>query len=616
MKEPSYWSHTHQRLTRRRALAATGGVTLGASFLAACGGSDDDESEEEVSGLVTKPADTTKQAKRGGTLAFSVASDIPNFDPHFLSLANAAQVLLNYNRMTRVKPGILELSDGSVHGDAAESWEFSADKLTLTFKIRPNLGTPAVAPVNARNLDAQDILYSWERFKRNGNNRSDYANEVNANAPILSMTAPDSKTIVVKLNSPVSTILSLFSSQASGQFFVFPKEAEDQVDLRRNPIGAGVYYLSDYTPSSRFVYSRNPNYFDKDTAFADRIEVPIVSESATGIAQLKAGGLHAYVVPADQVLSVKNDVPDIAMYQTDLVDLGIMVFFGFKASPPERTPLRDVRLRQAFAMSLDRDLLIDTFGNVDKFAAQGVPVDKAISTSIRAGTPYKGWWIDPRDTKEFGANSMYFERNIEEAKKLLSAAGFPNGISVVSNQINTPDYGPNYLRYVEVIDGFAAEAGFRFEKNFPGYATDWPGGYRDSRGFFEGLAYRLTPQASDPGDQLYAEYNKAGSIYYGFDPDGKGIASKDGPFMGDPTADDLTNKMKTEFDNDKRKQHAHELQRYLGKMQYLLTYQGAASGFNLAWPAVKNWRVLRTNDWGQLWPGYWLDETLPPFRRA
>jgi ABC-type transport system substrate-binding protein len=607
-------------LTRRRALAGAGGGIAGAVLLAACGsdggGTSTSNSKSAVSGLLTKPVDTTKQAKKGGALKFSVSADIPIFDPHFLSLANAAQVLLNYNRLTRVKPGTLERSDGSIHGDAVQSWEFSPDKTTVTMKVRPNLGTPPVPPVNGRTLDASDILYSWERFKKNGNNRSDFVNQINPDAPVLSMSSPDPRTIQIKLKQPVSTIMSAFSTQASGQFFIFPKEAEDKVDLRRTPIGAGVYYLSDYLPSSRFVYSRNPNYFDKNVANADTIEVPIISENATGLAQLKAGGVFSYAVPAEQVVQTKNDVPNLSLYQTDLAPLpGVVVFYGFKANPPDRTPFRDVRLRQAYALAMDRDLFVQTFANVEKFAAQGVPVDTEISSSVHASV-YKGWWLDPRD-KNFGPNAKYFNLDLAEAKKLVAAAGFAAGLTVTSNQADG-GYGPNYSRGIEVVEGFAQEAGFKFQKQIQGYTTNWPREFRDGGGYFEGIAYRLQPSASDPGDQMYAEYNKGGSQYYGFDPDGKGLTNQErSSVIGDPTCDDLTGKMKLEFDDAKRKQYAQDLQRYLGKMQYKQLTLGAGTGFQLAWPAVKNWRVLQgVNDWGQLWASYWLDPTLPPLKQA
>ena len=646
MRKGNYWARTMLRhATRRRVLMAGGAATFSAAFLAACGSSSNNNTAassapsgssspavpSSVSGasaptgssgpssgggqsssLITQPQDTTAQAKKGGALKFSVTADIPNFDPHYLSFADAQQVLLNYNRLTRVKPGHLETSDGSIIGDAAESWEYSPDKLTITIKIRNNLGMPDIAPVNGRNLDAEDIVYSWGRFAKNANNRMDYVNSINPNAPVLSLTAPDKNTIVVKLNSPVATIMSQFSSQASGQFFVFPKEAEDKFDLRHTPIGAGVYYMGDYQPSERFVYKRNPNYFDKNTAYADEIDVPIVGEYAVGLAQLRTGGLYTYTVRAEDILSVKKDVPDINLYQSDFAALGIAVFFGFKADPPENTPFRDVRVRQAYSMGLDRDLLVETFGNVKKFEDAGVPVETAWNTNGLGAWTYKGWFVDPKSS-EFGENGKYFKHDITGAKQLLSAAGFPDGIEVISNQIGTLDYGPNYPKYIEVFDGMTSDAGFKFKKAIQDYKTNWSPGFRDSHGWFEGMAYRLIPGASDPGDQLYMYFNKGGSIYYGFDADGKGLTSNDpSSFVGDPTCNDLTDKMRTEFDDDKRKSMGIELQKYVGKQQYMIYYPGAATGFQLAWPKVRNWRVFQTGDWGQYWASLWVDASQKP----
>jgi len=616
----TYWRPLlENRISRRRSLGTFGAGALGAAFLAACGGGSEGGSgsggkeTKEASGLVTKPQDTTKQAKRGGALKFHVASDIPNFDPHSLSLANREQVLVNYNRLTRVKPGTLEPSAGTIVGDALDSWEFSPDKMTVTMKLR-TLGTPQVAPMNGRVMDSSDVLFSWERWIKNGTNRADLANSVNPNAPVLSMTAPDAKTVVIKLKSPLSSIMAGFSNFASGNYYVIPKEAESQIDLRRTPMGAGVYYLAEYVPSSRFVFKRNPNYYDKNVAFAETVEVPIVSENAAGVAQLKAGNLHYYPVSAESILSVKNEAPDINLYQSEIGTFGVHAFFGFKSGPMDKAPFRDVRVRQAYSMSLDRDTFTDVWGNVSKFASQGVPVESAWNGPVPA-TAYKGWPLDPK-SKDFGPNAQYYQRNVAEAKKLLAAAGYANGLTVTANQIGGPDYGPNYAKYIEVLEGFAGEAGFKFSKAIQGYAINWMPDFRDSHGYFEGLAYRLFPQASDPGDQLYAEYNKGGSVYYGFDPDGKGIDSKTGPYIGDPTCDDITDKMRLEFDDNKRKSMGHDLQRYVGKMQYQVGYLGAATGFQLAWPAVKNWRMFSGNDSSQVWASYWIDETLPPFKKA
>src|SRR5205823_7324437 len=112
----SFWSTiAESRLTRRRALVGGAAATTGALLLAACGGGSSKSSggdKQQTSGLVTQPVDMTKQARRGGSMKYSISADIPNFDAHILSRTDAEQVLLNYNRLTRVKPGILEPSDG------------------------------------------------------------------------------------------------------------------------------------------------------------------------------------------------------------------------------------------------------------------------------------------------------------------------------------------------------------------------------------------------------------------------------------------------------------------------------------------------------------------------
>ncbi len=641
-----YWSKVLlRRVSRRRTLAASSATALGAAFLAACGGSSNNNKSSTgssgasaasgasgstaatgtsgatgatgasgatgatgaTSGLLTKPVNTTAQAKKGGTLKFSVTADIPNFDAQVLSFADAQQVLLNFNRLVKVKPGNIDRADGTIIGDLAESWEFSPDKLTLTMKIRKNAGMPQVAPVNGRNLDANDVVYSWGRWIQNGTSRSDLANSVNANAPILDLTAPDASTVTIKLKSPISSILSSLANQTSGYFFIFPKESDGQVDQRRNPIGGGSYYLSNYTPSSSFTYSRNPNYYDKSLSFADVINVPIVSEYATGLAQLKAGGLHTYTVTSDDILPTKTDVKDLLLYQTDLLNTSVSQFFGF--DPAGKTPMRDVRLRQAWSMSMDRQLFIDTFSNVKKFAAAGVPVQSAWNSSALS-TAYAGWWLDPQSA-DFGENAKYYKLDLTTAKQLASAAGFAGGVPVIANQIGGPEYGPVYPKAVEALQGMASAGPFKLDIQAQNYSTNWQPNFRDSHGYFDGVAYRLTPYPADPGEMLYAVYNTGGALYYGFDKDGKGTP-KGQPFTGDPTAEQMTLAMRSEFDDSKRKSIAKDLQKYLGGQQYFITELGSYTSFQLAWPTVKNWLAYNTSDFGQYWSSLWLDPTLPP----
>src|SRR3954465_15963650 len=91
-----YWDKAlGRRIGRRRGLAATGAGALGAAFLAACGGSDSGSASssggsgsKDKSGLVSESVDTSKSAKRGGTLKFCSTGDAPSLDP----ITNAIQL--------------------------------------------------------------------------------------------------------------------------------------------------------------------------------------------------------------------------------------------------------------------------------------------------------------------------------------------------------------------------------------------------------------------------------------------------------------------------------------------------------------------------------------------
>jgi peptide/nickel transport system substrate-binding protein len=74
--------------------------------------------------------------KHGGTLEFAVDAEPPNYDCH----ANASFAVLH--PIAPHYSTILKFDTANypqVQGDLAESWTVSPDKLTYTFKLRPNV---------------------------------------------------------------------------------------------------------------------------------------------------------------------------------------------------------------------------------------------------------------------------------------------------------------------------------------------------------------------------------------------------------------------------------------------------------------------------------------------
>ena len=84
-------------------------------------------------------------------------------------------------------------------------------------KLRQGVKWHNKAPVNGRLLDIDDVLFSWKRFAAKNSGRINVANVANPEAPVLSITASDPKTLVMKLKEPLVYALGLFHpSGASG----------------------------------------------------------------------------------------------------------------------------------------------------------------------------------------------------------------------------------------------------------------------------------------------------------------------------------------------------------------------------------------------------------------
>jgi peptide/nickel transport system substrate-binding protein len=591
-------------------------VGLGAVLLTACGGESNSTTPANKANLVTEAVDSSRQAKMGGIIKDRTFGDTPSLDPYIQSNPWNAIGPHVYSTLVQQKPGYLALADGSLAPDIAESWETSPDGLQITLKLRQGVKWHNKAPVSGRLLDSDDVVASWTRFAAKSPARTGVANSASPQAPVLSLAATDARTIVMKLKEPLVYALALFASNSSGNILMLPKEIDSGFDPRGEMIGTGPYMLSNYVPSASFTLKRNADYYDANYARADAIEIPIISEYAAALGQFKAGNIYSFgsyastpMINGEDVLTVKQDEPRISVYQSDYsyggAPTSLRLAFGWL--PAGKSPFLDERVRQAVSLSLDRELYIDTFLNVSKFNAQGLAVDTRWHTSLAA--TYEGWWLDPKG-KDFRANAQYFRHDIGEAKKLLAAAGYPNGIKgVTSSYVTGPEYPA--AKYAQVMDNMIAEAGIASVVHAVDYAKEYIPQYRDASGRYDGWAYHSTvgtPSGGDPVGELSSGWwSKAGVSFFGFDAANKGDQS------GDPQVDSMIAKARIEQDTEKRRALVYDIQRYLAKPMYALYPPGIATSFTVAWPCLANFRVYRG---ARVNYGLWLDQSKPPFKNA
>ena len=628
MSTKGYWaSVTMARLSRRQALAASGaGAGALALSLMGCGSSGGGSStagqQPSQASQLFKPIDTTSSAKAGGSFRDYQTSDVQHFD----ALASNAAGTVN-NGSVFAYPRLLKYTtanypkqaDGSVEGDSMESYELSPDKLTVTFKVRQGMKWDARAPTSGRLLDANDVQFSWNKYVKVNASAQDIAYDAtNAPAaPVDSLSAPDSKTIVMKLKQFDSSLFQLLTT--FDHFYVMPRESDGGFDPRGDVRGHGPWLLDEYVPSARVTWRKNPDYYVKNRPFPDKWERPLVLDYAQQLAQFKAGNIYTTVARQEDIVKTKGDVPQTILSQADQFDTTVSpcLSFGWDLN----SPFDDIRMRQAVSMLLDREAFADVIENRAAFKKEGLDLPLVHHTVVGAG--WSGYWLDPDDDKNFGPTAKYLKLDVAEAKKLMAAAGFANGLEAEVGYNADNQYGDQYHQILDVYEGMLQAANIKLKRNGLPYTQ-----YRDvySEAYLSkayaagqkkpvgGLIYRAVRSFPTPASWLYGILHKDGGSFHGASPDGKNA------YLGDPKINDLIEKIKAEPDVKNQQSMVHDLIRYATGQAYTIPRPTAVKAFSLQWPVIGNFGVTSTYAGGNVQVetrrDWWVDTSKAPLGKA
>ena len=628
----SYWTKVLDRqISRRRALAATGAGAAGAALLAACGGDDDGGGGGEGSALLIngKEKDTTDSAKSGGTWKSNLTFDPQNFDLYNFDPFSQAFASVVGTKLLYIKPSVMKPQTAiEVEGDLAKDWETTPDKLTYTFKLDPAVKWSPLSPsfhagapqsIGNRQMDAEDYAFGWERFGATltATGADELVKSRNPNAPVLSCTAIDKQTIQFKLDKPFSPFLVDLGVSGVGWPFAHPKEGKGKGDQEfwfKYQFGGGPFYIDSYQPSVKLTLKANPNFRARDLKkrpFADQVDMPIIPDASTQLAQFRAGklfggGLGAFGLTVEDVLQIKRDIPEMQMQAiTDAT--AVTEWFGMSGI------WKDQRLRQAVQYSWDRDTWIDTIFATAALGRAGIPTTKRWNTVIPAGDVgtymyFPGMWLDPQ-SKAFGENAKWVTlgdraKNIAEAKKLIQAATGKSEIEFTHWQY--PIFPGAQQTGQDLIEGMMREAGLKVTKQEKKQIPE-VFGIIFGKGTFPEMFNTVDYPPGDVASYLRAHYHPSGNLFGGWDENDKGVSAK-----GDTYLAAQTEKVLAEFDEKKKVELVHDIQRYAQKMFYYSRYPGGATTLLLQWPAIQNFNVYRGYGLDRVFTYEWLDATKKP----
>jgi ABC-type transport system substrate-binding protein len=406
----------------------------------------------------------------------------------------------------------------------------------------------------------------------------------------------DNQTLRIKMARPDATVLPLLSSNFQGYLNVAPKEGTDPkvLDISNTTRGSGPWYLEDSNDLQR-VFKRNPGFGQdkRNVPYLDGFVDIILPEYAAAMAQFRSGAGYTFgQALAEDIVSLKKDLPQLEVRKTDFGTSRARPFFGLLPG----SPFADKRVRQAFVYTWDRDLYADVIFNTGKFQEAGLAADTFWETAIQANN-WDGWALDGR-SKDFGPNAKYLKKDVAEAKKLLEAAGRRTPMTFTAHSPTQLGGQNAYDRMVEVLLGMSEDSGlFKVsERKNPQWAPTWVQDYHQARAEkHEGVAFTQSSLIFDP-------INEASLWYHRSSGSSKG---------SDDTINNLIDKARAEFDDQKRREMVRELQRHEADVAFFPRIAGA-TGFNINWPAIRNVNVWQGGTPSRPHATIFLDPSKPP----
>jgi peptide/nickel transport system substrate-binding protein len=311
----------------------------------------------------------------------------------------------------------------------AESWETSEDGLTWTFNLREGVTFHDGSPFTAR-----DFLYTACRIPNVPNSPSSMAGFIKSAETI---TAPDEMTVQVTTAAPYPLLLTDFASfgivsaSANGHDGPVTYEAEGcpGIDSYLDSsayndgsaaIGTGPYKFVEFIPGERIVLARNDAYWG-DAPYWETITIRPITNDGARVAALLAGDVDVIEKPPVQDLDRLREDPDINVVQGPSSRM-IYLHFDHEGEPTpgiEGTdgvnPLKDVRVRKAISLAIDRPLIVDRI-----MGGLAVPARQLVPDFMRGTDP-----DIPLETAD-----------PEAARQLLAEAGYPDGFSLVIGSPN------------------------------------------------------------------------------------------------------------------------------------------------------------------------------------
>jgi oligopeptide transport system substrate-binding protein len=435
-------------------------------------------------------------------LAYGNGGDPQSLDPQLATTTNESAILRElFEGMYTDAP------DGSPQlGVAAAPPQVSADGLTWTFHLRPETWSDGVP------LTANDFVFAYRRML-DPNTASSYAyllyvlkngqaiNERKATPDQLGAKALDDETLQLTLEHPASYLPQLLKHQA---YFPLPAHLVQRLgDDWKKPgvmVSNGAYVLTSWKLGDYVRIEKNPLYRDAAHVCFDRVDFFPTTDAVSAERRVLRGELDiSNGIQSNRLRLLRANARSAAFVRAHPFLITSYLAFNVRGVPA----LRDLRVRQAISMAIDRRFITDGIRRDGS-----VPVTSFVPLGIADYLP--------RDAPHPGAYwvSWPLEQRQGEARRLLQAAGYGPG-KPLRLELKTADTGfgapsvaaqsiQSDLRAVGIDVSLRMEdSGVLYQslnqRDFQLATAGWVADYDDPMTF-------LALLKSDTGQQNYGDY--------------------------------------------------------------------------------------------------------------
>ena len=365
------WSTSHFLFEKGKFMSKLKGVLAGVvtislgMLLAACGNGNS----------------SSKSAAQSGTLNLSTTAPLDTIDiSKSTGFGQTGNVFESFYRLGK---------NGKPTAGLAKTGTVSKDGKTWTFKIRDSKWS------NGDPIVAQDFVYSWRR-SLNPKTASPYAylfsGVKNADAIIagkkspnaLGISAPDKKTVVVKLNRPIAYFRVLMAYPLFGpqNEKVVKKYGNRYATKAQYQVYSGPFKIKGWNGTNdTWSFVKNNDYWDKKAVKLNKIHYQVVKSNNTGYQMYQQGKLDLTPLSSEQVKNLKSN-NDFTQYPYSLVRF---LLYNFKdKNAVNRKALNNKNIRLALSLSIDRDIV------TKKVLGNGSTLPKGFVANDLAANPKTG----------------------------------------------------------------------------------------------------------------------------------------------------------------------------------------------------------------------------------